>query len=117
MLIFVGPAVAFYVTKRICLGLQRKDKELLEHGLETGIIRQLPDGRVHRVAPPLDEEERAIIEAKKVPALMPAPGSEDENGVPAPQSSGVLGRGPDHRQPCLRRDDRGRTKWARERAR
>jgi hypothetical protein len=41
---------------------------------------------------PLDEEERAIIEAKKVPALMPAPGSEDENGVPAPQSSGVLGR-------------------------
>jgi hypothetical protein len=41
---------------------------------------------------PLDEEERAIIEAKKVPALMPAPGSEDENGVPAPHSSGVTGR-------------------------
>ena len=51
VLIFVGPAVAYIVTRRICLGLQRKDKELLEHGLETGIIRQMPDGEfieVHR---------------------------------------------------------------------
>jgi hypothetical protein len=27
-----------------------------------------------------------------VPALMPGAGSEDENGVPAPQMSGALGR-------------------------
>jgi ubiquinol-cytochrome c reductase cytochrome b subunit len=92
VLIIVGPVVAFVVTRRICLGLQRQDKELLEHGLETGIIRQLPDGEFIEVHRPLDEEERAIIEAKKVPALMPAPGSEDENGVPAPHSSGVMGR-------------------------
>jgi ubiquinol-cytochrome c reductase cytochrome b subunit len=92
VLILVGPVVAFIVTRRICLGLQRKDKELLEHGLETGIIRQLPDGEFIEVHRPLDEEERAIIEAKKVPALMPAPGSEDENGVPAPHSRGVMGR-------------------------
>ncbi len=92
VLVFVGPAVAFIVTRRICLGLQRKDKALLEHGLETGIIRQLPHGEFIEVERPLDEEERAPLEAKKVPALMPAPGSEDENGVPAPESRGVLGR-------------------------
>ncbi len=92
VLVFVGPAVAFIVTRRICLGLQRKDKELLEHGLETGIIRQLPDGEFIEVHRPLTAEELAPLEAKKVPALMPARGSEDENGVPAPQSSGVMGR-------------------------
>jgi ubiquinol-cytochrome c reductase cytochrome b subunit len=92
VLVFVGPAVAFIVTRRICLGLQRKDKELLEHGLETGIIRQLPNGEFVEIHRPVNEEERAILEAKKVPALMPGAGSEDENGVPAPQMSGALGR-------------------------
>jgi ubiquinol-cytochrome c reductase cytochrome b subunit len=92
VMVFVGPAVAFIVTRRICLGMQRKDKDLLEHGLETGIIRQLPQGEYIEVHRPLNEEERAPLEAKKVPALMPAPGSEDENGVPAPQARGALGR-------------------------
>jgi ubiquinol-cytochrome c reductase cytochrome b subunit len=92
VLVFVGPAVAFIVTRRMCLGLQRKDAELLEHGLETGIIRQLPDGEFIEIHRPMNEEELAVLEAKKVPALMPARGSEDENGVPAPQSSGVMGR-------------------------
>jgi ubiquinol-cytochrome c reductase cytochrome b subunit len=92
VMIFVGPAVAFIVTRRICLSLQRKDRDLLEHGLETGIIRQLPNGEFIEVHRPLTEEERAPLEAKKVPALMPAPGSEDENGVPAPQVHGALGR-------------------------
>ena len=92
VLVFVGPAIAFYVTRRICLGLQRQDTELLEHGLETGIIRQMPNGEFVEIHRPVNEDERAILEAKKVPALMPAAGSEDENGVPAPQVSGAMGR-------------------------
>jgi ubiquinol-cytochrome c reductase cytochrome b subunit len=92
VLVFVGPAIGFYVTRRICLGLQRQDKELLEHGLETGIIRQMPNGEFVEIHRPLNEDELAIVEAKKVPALMPAAGSDDENGVPAPQVSGALGR-------------------------
>jgi ubiquinol-cytochrome c reductase cytochrome b subunit len=92
VLVFVGPAVAFVVTRRICLGLQRKDNELLEHGLETGIIRQLPDGEFIEVHRPLTEEELAPLQAKKVPALLPAPGSEDENGLPSPRARGALGR-------------------------
>ena len=92
VLIFVGPALGFVITRRICIGLQRQDTELLEHGLETGIIRQLPNGEFIEVHRPVTEDERAVLEAKKVPALLPAPGSEDENGVPAPASRGALGR-------------------------
>ena len=92
VLVFVGPVLAFVITRRICLGLQRKDKETLLHGYETGIIRQLPNGEFIEVHKPVNEEGRAVLEAKKVLALMPAPGSEDANGVPAPTSHGVLGR-------------------------
>jgi ubiquinol-cytochrome c reductase cytochrome b subunit len=91
VLIFVGPAVAFFATRRICLGLQRKDKELLEHGLETGVIRQLPTGEFIEVHRPVSEDSRAVLEAKQVPALMPAPLAEDENGVPPPVTRGAMG--------------------------
>jgi hypothetical protein len=42
VLVFVGPVLAYVITKRVCLGLQRKDREDLLHGYESGIIRQLP---------------------------------------------------------------------------
>jgi ubiquinol-cytochrome c reductase cytochrome b subunit len=92
VLVFVGPFVAFVVTRRICLALQRKDRDELLHGYESGIIRQLPDGEFIEVHKPVNEEARAVLEAKKVPALMLPPGSEDGNGVPAPGSRGMLGR-------------------------
>jgi ubiquinol-cytochrome c reductase cytochrome b subunit len=92
VMIFVGPAAAFVITRRICIGLQRKDQRLLEHGVETGIVRQLPNGEFVEVHRPLTEEERASLDGKTVPALMPAPRSHDENGVPAPQLRGLTGR-------------------------
>ena len=92
VLVFVGPALAYVITKRVCLGLQRKDREDLLHGYESGIIRQLPDGEFIEVHQPVNEERRAVLEAKPVLALMPAPGSEDDNGVPPPSSRGVLGK-------------------------
>jgi ubiquinol-cytochrome c reductase cytochrome b subunit len=92
VLVVVGPPAAFFLTRRICIGLQRKDAELLEHGMETGIIRQLPDGRFIEEHRPLTEQERAPLQDEKVPALMPGPGSHDGNGVPAPQTRGLTGR-------------------------
>ncbi len=89
--IFVGPTVAYFATRRICLGLQRKDRELLEHGVETGIIRQLPTGEFIEVERPVSEDVRAVLEAKRVPALMPGPASADPNGVPPPTSRGPMG--------------------------
>jgi ubiquinol-cytochrome c reductase cytochrome b subunit len=90
--IFVGPLLAYYITKRICLALQRKDTEMLLHGYESGIIRQLPNGEFIEVHKPVSEEARAVLESRPVIALTPAPGSEDKNGVPAPGSGGALGR-------------------------
>jgi ubiquinol-cytochrome c reductase cytochrome b subunit len=92
VLVIVGPILAYVITKHICLGLQRKDREMLLHGYETGIIRQLPDGEFIEVHKPVSEEARAVLEAKKVPALLPGPGAEDANGVPAPSSRGMLGQ-------------------------
>ena len=47
------PPFAYYITYRICLGLQQHDREVLVHGVETGIIRRLPDGRFMEVHQPL----------------------------------------------------------------
>jgi ubiquinol-cytochrome c reductase cytochrome b subunit len=37
----------------MCLSLQQHDREVLAHGVETGIIRRLPDGRFIEVHQPL----------------------------------------------------------------
>ncbi len=47
-----APPIAFYVTRRICYALQDKDRELEEHGIETGIVRQLPSGEFVEVTLP-----------------------------------------------------------------
>jgi ubiquinol-cytochrome c reductase cytochrome b subunit len=97
--VVVAPVLAYIVTKRICLGLQRKDLHLMEHGVETGIIRQLPSGEYVEETRPLSEEEYAAlaIEARQ-PAALPSGaaggtgGTGDEPGVPPPELRGRLGR-------------------------
>jgi ubiquinol-cytochrome c reductase cytochrome b subunit len=42
--LIIAPPIAYKTTKVICLALQERDREKEEHGLETGIIRQLPSG-------------------------------------------------------------------------
>ena len=92
VLVILGPILAYVITKRICLGLQRKDAEELLHGYESGIIRQLPNGEFIEVHKAVNEERRAVLEAKPVPALLPGPGAADVNGIPAPSSRGLLGK-------------------------
>ncbi|QTE28380.1 cytochrome bc1 complex cytochrome b subunit [Pengzhenrongella sicca] len=55
---FLAPAASFWVTKRICLGLQRKDRELVLHGHETGRIVRFANGEYIEVHRPLDDYER-----------------------------------------------------------
>ncbi|NYG05612.1 ubiquinol-cytochrome c reductase cytochrome b subunit [Phycicoccus badiiscoriae] len=52
---FIAPPIAFWVTKRICLSLQRKDRDLVLHGRETGRIVRTADGRFFEQHEPLDE--------------------------------------------------------------
>jgi len=43
--LFVLPPLMFWVTKRICLSLQRRDRDTVLHGRETGTIIRTPDGK------------------------------------------------------------------------
>jgi ubiquinol-cytochrome c reductase cytochrome b subunit len=93
--IFIGPAVAYWVTKRICLGLQRKDLHLLEHGVETGIIRQLPSGEYIEETRPVDEDARAVLEARQPAPSLPTGATVaalEEAPVPPRTVRGGVGR-------------------------
>jgi ubiquinol-cytochrome c reductase cytochrome b subunit len=57
-LLILGPIVAYFVTKRMCLALQKKDREIALHGYESGRIVRLPGGEYIEVHQPVDEYER-----------------------------------------------------------
>ena len=81
VLIFVGPWLAFLVTKRICLGLQRKDRELVLHGHETGRIVRYASGEYIEVHKPLDAHERWLrVQHEAIRPLEIEP-AEDSRGV------------------------------------
>ena len=78
---FLAPVAAFWITKRICLGLQRKDRELVLHGHETGRIVRFANGEYIEVHKPLDEQERWLrvgYEANRPLEIAPR---EDARGV------------------------------------
>ncbi|HEY9498089.1 MAG TPA: ubiquinol-cytochrome c reductase cytochrome b subunit [Terrimesophilobacter sp.] len=57
-LLILGPIVAYFVTKRSCLALQKKDREIALHGYESGRIVRLPGGQYIEVHTQLDDYER-----------------------------------------------------------
>ncbi|MFB4315656.1 cytochrome bc complex cytochrome b subunit [Actinomadura sp. 21ATH] len=87
--VFLGPVLAYVITKRICLGLQRKDADVIGHGVESGIILMSPEGKFSERHEPAREEERAVILSKE--NARPEAPAVDANGVPAPSSKGPLG--------------------------
>ena len=58
VLLVLGPVLAFFVTKRVCLALQKRDREIVLHGYESGRIVRLPGGRYVETHTPVDEYER-----------------------------------------------------------
>ncbi|MBD2899497.1 Cytochrome bc1 complex cytochrome b subunit [Actinomadura sp. RB99] len=85
--IFVGPFLAFIITKRICLGLQRKDADVVGHGVESGVILMSPEGRFSERHEPAREEQRAVLLSKE--NTRPEAPQRDANGIPA--AKGPLG--------------------------
>ncbi|RDI49941.1 cytochrome bc1 complex cytochrome b subunit [Nocardia mexicana] len=58
-----GPPLAYFLAYRMCLGLQRSDRQVLEHGIETGIIKRLPHGEyieMHQPLGPVDDHGHPI---------------------------------------------------------
>jgi ubiquinol-cytochrome c reductase cytochrome b subunit len=62
--LLAGPPLAFAVTRRLCLGLQRRDLLLLEHGVETGIIVRSPSGGFGERTRPLPAEAAERLRAR-----------------------------------------------------
>ncbi len=56
--------------------------------METGIIRQLPNGEYIEETRPVDEEARAVLESRPEPLSLPPA----ESDVPAPAMRGAAGR-------------------------
>ncbi len=72
VLFFVAPVVAFLVTKRICIGLQRSDAERLLHGAETGVIERDPSGLYAERHRPISQGEAyTLTQHAEHDALLP----------------------------------------------
>ncbi len=87
---FVVPVVVFVVTKRWCLGLQRRDRDKVLHGRETGVIKRLPHGEFTELHAGLTPAELHRLTAHEQPRPLELPAPVDENGVARP--AGVLTR-------------------------
>ncbi|MEV6417839.1 cytochrome bc complex cytochrome b subunit [Kribbella sp. NPDC051718] len=84
VLIFLGPAIAFWITRRIAISLQRADRDRVLHGLESGVIIRRPDGEyVEKHTPISKYEAYALTAQERRTPLEPGPAT-DDNGVPSP---------------------------------
>lgn len=81
VLTFAGPVIAFWATKRICLSLQRHDRDLVLHGRETGRLERGAAGDFHEVHEPIDERTRwTLVQHEDTPPLE-LTSTVDANGV------------------------------------
>ena len=84
ILLIVGPIAAFYITKRIALSLQRKDREIVLHGRESGRIIRMPHGEFIEVHEPLDKYEMyKLVDFKSYQPTLARPNSDGKITVKA----------------------------------
>ncbi|MET1033658.1 MAG: cytochrome b, partial [Arthrobacter sp.] len=72
VLFFVGPIVGFIVARRIALALQRKDRDIVLHGREAGIIEMSPEGGFSERHEQLDEFKLYKLVAFESHEVLPA---------------------------------------------
>ncbi|MFJ4657856.1 cytochrome bc complex cytochrome b subunit [Nocardia sp. NPDC088792] len=81
------PPIAYFAAYRFCIGLQRSDRAVLEHGIETGVIKRLPHGEyieVHQPLGPVDSHGHPIpleYQGAPVPKKMVKLGSAGKPGT------------------------------------
>jgi len=79
--VFVGPVIAYIITKRICLSMQRGDIERVLHGSETGVIdRSIEGGYSEDHAPVSTAEAFALTQHQQYDVVEPREGL-DADGV------------------------------------
>ncbi|MFC8222844.1 cytochrome bc complex cytochrome b subunit [Streptomyces sp. NPDC057362] len=80
--LFAVPLVVYFVAKRWALGLQRRDRDKVLHGRETGIIKRLPHGEYVEVHEPLGPEELHALTAHEQYAPLAPPTKDHDNARP-----------------------------------
>ncbi|MEU4212464.1 ubiquinol-cytochrome c reductase cytochrome b subunit [Streptomyces sp. NPDC026206] len=78
---FVLPVLVFVITKRWCLGLQRRDREKVLHGRESGVILRKPHGEYLEIHEPLTQADLYYFTAHDQPRPYALPPAVDENGI------------------------------------
>jgi ubiquinol-cytochrome c reductase cytochrome b subunit len=83
--VFLGPVLAFWVTRRVAISLQRADNDRLLHGLESGIIVRTPDGEYYEKHTPISKYEAYELTARERMLPLETGPETDDNGVRAPR--------------------------------
>ena len=83
--VFVFPVLAFILTRRWCLSLQRHERETLLHGYETGVIVRSPDGAYSEIHAPVDPSHAYALTTHERRQPLTLPAREDTGGVAAPK--------------------------------
>jgi ubiquinol-cytochrome c reductase cytochrome b subunit len=82
--LFVVPALAFAITKRLALALQRRDRDTVLHGRETGVIKRLPHGEYVEIHEPLDQARLHTLTAhEQYRPLKGGPDRDPDGSAPA----------------------------------
>ena len=106
--VFIGPVIAFIITRRWCISLQRHDNEKLLHGYESGVIMRDAQGGYTEKHLPLPVEQAYTLTARdRDEVFVPESGGRQQRGrLP----HGAQGQGPGpalaalvRRQPCRSR--------------
>ncbi|NVI90676.1 ubiquinol-cytochrome c reductase cytochrome b subunit [Actinomadura sp. BRA 177] len=69
---FVGPIAAFIIARRVCLYLQRRELQIREEGVESGLISLTPDGAFEERHEQPSEEREAVVRTRQ-PGELVAP--------------------------------------------
>jgi len=81
--VLVLPPIAFVITKRLCLSLQRADRDVVLHGTESGRLLLLPHGEFVEVHEPISPEKAwTLTQHEQLPPLELS--SHDSHGVRRP---------------------------------
>jgi len=83
---FVLPVIAFWATRRVCLSLQRADRNKVLHGRETGRIVRTADGQFFEAHEPLDPYTRWKLVGFEGQQPLELTSGVDAHGVAAPSN-------------------------------
>jgi ubiquinol-cytochrome c reductase cytochrome b subunit len=79
--VFIGPLIAFAITRRWCISLQRSDNEKILHGLESGVIMRDAQGGYTEKHVALPADRAYTLTARDRDQVFAPDTAPDENGV------------------------------------